>query len=184
MNDKYILPTITELKEHNAAIFYDCDGVLTDNRVLVTEEGSEAVFFNRSDGLAISQFRTLGIHQAIISTETNDVVERRAEKLHIPVIHKLDSDPTHPDKGTVLRSYAEQNGINLEHCIFIGNDLNDLPALELVGYPACPADAEEEILTFIKNRLENCESEKKGWISTKPGGYGVVRELMRELSPH
>ena len=190
MNDKYTftLPSIEDIIENHGAIFYDCDGVLTDNRVLVTEQGSEAVFFNRSDGIAISFFRENAIHQAIISTETNDVVERRAEKLKLPVIHKLDSTGT--DKGSVLSSYAEENNINLSHSIFIGNDINDLPALKLVGYPCCPADAEEEILTFIKERtesLETCEKQpgergiKGAWISTRRGGYGVVREMMREL---
>ena len=182
MNDKkpnhYHLPSINDLKNHNAAIFYDCDGVLTDNRVLVTETGVESVFFNRSDGLAISQFRNLGVHQAIISTETNPVVARRAEKLHIPVIHKLDTDPVQRDKGEVLRSYCTENNISLEYSIFIGNDINDLPALKLVGYPCCPADAEEEVKTFITERLRK---DGKAWISTRTGGCGVIRELMREL---
>ena len=172
MSYRSILPTISDI----SAIFYDCDGVLTDNRVLTDEHGVESVFFNRSDGLAIAEFRKLGIHQAIISTETNDVVERRAEKLKIPVIHKLDTQAL--DKGTVLRDYASQNNIDLQHAIFIGNDINDLPALKLVGYPCCPADAEIEVRDFIESQI----SEGHGWISTRPGGYGVVRELYRELS--
>lgn len=161
------LPTI----ENISAIFYDCDGILTDNRVLVSETGVESVFFNRSDGLAIAEFRKLGIHQAIISTETNDVVKRRAEKLKIPVVHKLDTQDL--DKGTVLKQYCVKNGVSLEKSIFIGNDINDLPALKLVGYPCCPADAEMEVRSF-------CESQN-GWISNSRGGYGVVRELMRVL---
>ncbi len=171
MSETIHLPTIEEIKSNHGAIFYDCDGVLTDNRVLTDEHGVEAVFFNRSDGLAIAEFRHLSIHQAIISTETNPVVARRAEKLQISVIHKLDT--SHIDKGTVLEKYCAENGISLQHTIFIGNDLNDLPALKLVGYPCCPADAEMEVRAF-------CESQN-GWISTKPGGYGVVRELMRVL---
>ena len=167
MSYRSILPTISDI----SAIFYDCDGVLTDNRVLVSETGVESVFFNRSDGLAIAEFRKLGIHQAIISTETNDVVERRAEKLHIPVIHKLDTQAL--DKGTALKNYASQHNISLENSIFIGNDINDLPALKLVGYPCCPADAEMEVRSY-------CES-RNGWISNSRGGYGVVRELMRVL---
>ena len=167
MSETIHLPTIEELKNNHGTIFYDCDGVLTDNRVLTDEHGVEAVFFNRSDGLAISEFRRIGIHQAIISTETNDVVERRAEKLHIPVIHKLDT--SHIDKGTVLEKYCVENGISLQHSIFIGNDLNDLPALKLVGYPCCPSDAYQPVKDIAV------------WISTKNGGYGVVRELMDAL---
>ena len=161
------LPTIEELKNNHGAIFYDFDGVMTDNRVLVNDTGSESVFCNRSDGLAIAEFRHLGIHQAIISTETNDVVERRAEKLHIPVIHKLDT--SHIDKGTVLEKYCTENGIDPSHSIFIGNDINDMPALKLVGYPCCQADAYQPVKDIAV------------WISTKNGGYGVVRELMDAL---
>ena len=161
------LPTIEELKNNHGAIFYDFDGVMTDNRVLVNDTGFESVFCNRSDGLAIAEFRHLGIHQAIISTETNDVVERRAEKLHIPVIHKLDT--SHIDKGTVLEKYCTENGIDPSHSIFIGNDINDMPALKLVGYPCCPADAYQPVKDIAV------------WISTKNGGYGVVRELMDAL---
>ena len=171
------LPTIEELKNNHGAIFYDFDGVMTDNRVLVNDTGSESVFCNRSDGLAIAEFRHLGIHQAIISTETNDVVERRAEKLHIPVIHKLDT--SHIDKGTVLEKYCVENGISLQYSIFIGNDLNDLSALKLVGYSCCPTDAEDEIIAFINSVRDKSG---RGWISSRAGGCGVVRELMRELS--
>ena len=117
--------------------------------------------------MAICEFRKLGIHQAIISTETNPVVARRAEKLKISVIHKLDSMGT--DKGQVLEKYCADNEINLQSSIFIGNDINDLPALNLVGYPCCPADAYQPIKDIAL------------WISTKNGGYGVVRELMDVL---
>lgn len=161
-NTKIILPSI-EILQNSGAIFYDCDGVLTDNRVLVSEDGKESVFFNRSDGLAISCFRQLGIHQAIVSSESNPVIARRAEKLHIPVIHKLDSKNL--DKGSVLKSYCLEYGISLESSIFIGNDINDLSALKTVGYPVCPVDAEEEIKMICV------------WISQKRGGYGVARDL-------
>lgn len=162
------LPSLEQLKNNHGAIFYDFDGVMTDNRVLVNDQGGESVFCNRSDGLAVSFFWEAGIHQAIISTETNPVVARRAEKLHIPVIHKLDSSGT--DKGSVLKAYAEKNGISLKDSLFIGNDLNDLPALTLVGYPCCPSDAYQPVKNIAV------------WISTKSGGYGVIRELYGVLS--
>ena len=68
-------------------IIYDFDGVLTDNRVLVDQNGKESVYASRGDGHGISSIRKLGIRQVIISTEKNDVVERRAEKLELEVIH-------------------------------------------------------------------------------------------------
>ena len=68
------------------AIFYDFDGVMTNNKVLLSENGNESVFVNRSDGLAVSYFKELKIKQYIVSTEKNPVVSRRAEKLKIDVM--------------------------------------------------------------------------------------------------
>lgn len=145
-------------------IFYDFDGVMTDNRVLVDETGKEAVFVNRSDGYAVSKLKEIGITQAIISTEKNPVVVRRAEKIDIPVINGVG------DKGKVIIDYAKENNIDLTKSIFIGNDLNDLPAFEVVGYKGCPKDAAQEILGVAD------------WISSCNGGYGVIRDFYSFIS--
>lgn len=145
-------------------IFYDFDGVMTDNRVLVTEDGKESVFANRGDGHGISLIKKLGIPQVIVSTEVNNVVERRAEKLKIEVIHGVS------DKGEIIRRYCSENGYDPNRCVFIGNDLNDLSAFQIVGFKGAPNDAEEEILKLVD------------WISTRNGGYGVVRDFYRFIS--
>ncbi len=146
------------------AIFYDFDGVMTDNRVLVDETGKEAVFVNRGDGYAIAKIKEFGIHQVIISTETNPVVERRAEKLYIPVVHGIE------DKGSIVKKYCSEYGFDVRNCLFVGNDLNDLPAFGIVGYKAAPADAEKEILQLAD------------WVAESKGGHGCIRELYRWLS--
>ena len=138
-------------------IFYDFDGVMTDNRVLVDEDGKEAVFVNRSDGLAVSKIKNMGISQIIVSTEKNNVVEKRAEKLGIEVIHGID------DKAEIVKKICSNRGFDLGKVIFIGNDINDLPVLSLVGHGGCPADAYED------------------WISRVKGGYGVIRDFYNHL---
>ena len=145
-------------------IVYDFDGVMTDNRVTVDQYGNESVTCNRGDGYGISQIKKLGIEQVIISTEVNPVVEMRAKKLRIPVIHGVE------DKGEVLRKYCEEKGYSLSSVLYMGNDLNDMPAMELAGYKAAPADAEQEILDIAD------------WISERNGGYGAVRDLYRYIS--
>lgn len=145
-------------------IFYDFDGVMTDNRVLVDQNGTESVFVNRSDGYAISQLKKLGINQVIVSTETNEVVKRRAEKLKIEVINGIS------DKGSVILKYCKTKGYDLKKTIFMGNDLNDITAMNVVGIKAAPADAEEEILAIAD------------WIAQKKGGEGVIRELYRVIN--
>ena len=140
--------------DHIDCIFYDFDGVMTDNRVLVSEDGKESVFANRGDGHGISLIKKMGIPQVIVSTEVNNVVERRAEKLKIEVIHGV------TDKGIIIKDYCSVKGYNL----------NDLPAFNVVGFKGAPKDAEDEILEIAD------------WISSRNGGYGVIRDFYRLIS--
>ena len=141
-------------------IFYDFDGVMTDNTVLVDENGTESVRVNRSDGLAISELKKMGFSQAILSTEKNQVVSMRANKLGIPCMQGLE------DKKSALLDYCTESGINPELCVFVGNDINDLEVMNLVGYPICPSDAHSKIISISRIVL-----------NTK-GGNGVIRELL------
>ena len=148
---------------HIDLLIYDCDGVLTDNRVIVSETGEESAVFNRGDGTGIRLLREAGIRQVIISTEVNPIVEHRARKLNIDVLHTV------KDKRQAVQEYCGQNGISLQETMFIGNDVNDLEAMKAVGACGCPKDAEPEVLAV------------SGWISEKNGGAGVIRELCREI---
>jgi YrbI family 3-deoxy-D-manno-octulosonate 8-phosphate phosphatase len=140
-------------------IVYDFDGVMTDNRVLTLQDGTEAVFANRSDGLAVNMIKDMGIKQVIISMETNPVVKARAEKIGIPCIQGIG------DKLDILKKYLAENYIDKDKVAFIGNEINDIAAMSYVGLPVAPADAYPEIKNVSKIVLK-----------TK-GGYGVVREF-------
>ena len=142
-------------------IVYDFDGVMTDNRVTVDQDGKESVTVNRSDGYGVGMIRKRGIPQIIISTEKNPVVERRAEKLSLPVIHDV------ADKAAILKGYLKEQAIDPKRVLYIGNDLNDRDAMLMCGIKCAPADAEPVIL------------ETADVIFEKKGGYGVVRELAR-----
>ena len=144
------------------AIFYDFDGVMTDNRVYLSETGLESVACCRGDGLGVSYFKKAGILQFIISTETNAVVARRAMKLDIPFYSGADNK-----KEVLMRVLASNPEIQLANVVFVGNDVNDLGCIECVGVPISPADAEIEV------------KEKCIWVTRARGGFGVVRELMR-----
>lgn len=141
-------------------IVYDFDGVMTDNRVIIFQDGTEAVIVNRSDGLGVERFRSLGIPQLILSTETNPVVKSRAAKLHLKVIASC------KDKKNVLKKYCKKMKYDLSNVVYLGNDTNDLEAMKIVGYPIAPANAHVEVKKIAK-------------IITKTmGGDGVVRELL------
>jgi len=140
-------------------IVYDFDGVMTDNRVIVFQDGTEAVVVNRADGLGVDRLRAGGIPQLILSTETNPIVKARAAKLGIEVIASCN------DKKHALMNYCEQNDYDLQKVLYVGNDLNDLEVMKIVGFPVAPADAHPEINSLAK------------LITKAKGGEGVVREL-------
>ena len=140
-------------------IVYDFDGVMTDNRVIIFQDGTEAVIVNRADGLGVDYFRGLGIPQLILSTETNPVVNARAAKLRIEVINSC------KDKKLALEDYCIQHGYNLSRVVYIGNDLNDLEVMKIVGFPIAPTDAHPKI-----KRLSKLVTKAKG-------GEGVVKEV-------
>lgn len=147
-------------------IVYDFDGVLTDNRVLLSQDGKESVFCNRSDGLTIGWLRRLNVRQIILSTEENPVVARRAQKLKIPAIHGV------ADKRSALTNYAAKHRLNLKKTVYIGNDLNDLEVMRVVGYPLAPQDAAAGIKKIARA------------VIPVKGGYGVVRELWENFLKH
>lgn len=145
------------------AVVFDCDGVLTDNRVLVSELGQEALLFTRSDGLGFQDLKANGFHCLVLSTETNAVVARRAEKLGVPCIFGV------TDKSAALRDYCTNLGCSPSEVVYVGNDRNDWPAMDIVGVTLVPADAEMQTrrrASFVLDSL---------------GGCGVVREVARLL---
>jgi len=140
-------------------IVYDFDGVMTDNRVIVFQDGTEAVIVNRADGLGVDRSRAMGIPQLILSTETNPVVKVRAAKLCLEVISSC------KNKKKALENYCAQKGYDLNRVIYVGNDLNDLEVMRIVGFPVAPADAHPKIKKIAK------------LITDAKGGEGVVKEL-------
>jgi 3-deoxy-D-manno-octulosonate 8-phosphate phosphatase (KDO 8-P phosphatase) len=143
---------------------YDFDGVMTDNKVFIDQDGREMVQVSRSDGFAVELLKKKGILQLILSKEKNPVVCRRAEKLKIDVLHGID------DKATQLKLYCKKNDISLDTVLYIGNDLNDIEVMNIVGCKLCPQDAVKE----VKNISDLV-------LSTK-GGDGCIRELYTLLA--
>jgi YrbI family 3-deoxy-D-manno-octulosonate 8-phosphate phosphatase len=141
------------------ALALDFDGVLTDNRVLVSEDGVEAVWCSRSDGLGISRLRAAGYAVAVFSTERNPVVRQRCDKLELPCRQSLS------DKPTAVSLWLDEIGVSSDECVFVGNDLNDLEAMSLVGLSAAPSDSHPAVLTAADIAL------------SRAGGRGAVAEL-------
>ncbi len=142
-------------------IICDFDGVITDNRVWVDQDGSESVAAYRSDSVRVKELRAVGIDVMILSSEVNRVVEARAKKMGVDAIHGI----ALPDKGRVMREVLEQKNIKAGNVIYIGNDLNDLPCFEVAGWAVAVADAYPEVIRAADHVL------------SKAGGHGALREL-------
>ena len=145
------------------ALVFDFDGVLTDNKVLVHEDGSESVLCNRADGLAFDVLRKLKMPTYILSTETNTVVTQRAKKLKIPVIQGASN------KLETLSKLCNEEHYDINKVLFIGNDLNDYQVMKACGCSACPSDSHPKIQEISSHVLSSA------------GGEGVARELLDEI---
>lgn len=137
----------------------DFDGVLTDNRVWVDENGHEMIAANRSDSLGLKHLRAAGVETLVLSTETNPVVSARCKKLGLPVLQAVE------DKAAALTRLLAEKGIDPRQVVFMGNDLNDTPCFPLVGCAVAPADAQTAAL------------QEADIILSRDGGHGAVREL-------
>ena len=157
--------------EHNAnllkrsfgridAIVFDFDGVLTNNLVYLVQDGKEMVSCSRADGLAFDVLRRIQKPAYIISTEKNPVVTARANKLKIPVLQGIGN------KTECLKELIDREKFDLKNILYVGNDLN---AMKVCGFTACPADSHEMIKSIATIVLK-----------TKGGG-GIVRELLETV---
>ncbi|WP_433857901.1 cytidylyltransferase domain-containing protein [Streptomyces kronopolitis] len=141
------------------AVVLDFDGTQTDDRVLIDADGREIVAVHRGDGLGVAALRRDGLKLLILSTETNPVVAARARKLRVPVLHGIDR------KDLALKQWCEEAGIAPERVLYVGNDVNDLPCFDLVGWPVAVANAHDVVRGAARA------------VTATPGGSGAVREI-------
>lgn len=144
-------------------IFTDFDGCLTDDKVILDSNNIENVVVNRKDGLAVSRLKKLGIEVLITSKEKNRVVALRGEKLGIAVMQGLD------DKVKAIGYYLKKRNLTWNQAWYIGNDVNDLGAMEKAALSFCPADAAYEARCIASVVL------------SRRGGEGVLAEIASYL---
>ncbi len=144
-------------------LFTDFDGCLTDDRVWLNQEGEEFVAANRKDGLAVKRLKNLGIQVVIASTETNKVVLARGNKMGVDVLQGL------ADKAEAIEEYLNQKNLSWNHIWYIGNDVNDLGAIERANLSLCPADAVKKVRKTVDIVLKT------------NGGRGILSEIATEL---
>ncbi|MEQ1844927.1 MAG: HAD-IIIA family hydrolase [Nitrospira sp.] len=138
----------------------DVDGVLTDAGMYYSESGDEWKKFNTRDGMGIKLLQKAGLITAIVTQERTRLVARRAEKLAIPELHQGVMD-----KLSVIRDMATRHGLSLREVAYIGDDVNDIEALQAVGFSAAPADGLPQVLKVVD------------YVCRQKGGEGAVREI-------
>jgi N-acylneuraminate cytidylyltransferase len=139
----------------------DFDGVVTDNRVWVSEDGREMVAANRGDSLIMGKLKRAGTSVIILSSEVNPVVAARARKMQVEAIHGVGLE----DKASVLENLLKERKIDPANVIYIGNDINDLPCFAIAGWAVAVADAQPEVIRAAD------------FVTLKTGGHGAVREI-------
>ncbi|MFH1051723.1 MAG: HAD-IIIA family hydrolase [bacterium] len=156
MSDNKIIEKSKKIK----LFVMDVDGTLTNGKVYYSANGEELKKFSIRDGMGIELLKLAGIDLAIITSENSNIVKARASKLNIKNLVLGTKN-----KRKSLTELAEKLSVNLDNIAFIGDDVNDISALEIVGLSACPADATEKV-------KEVCN-----YICLKEGGNGAVRDF-------
>ena len=145
----------------------DVDGVLTDAGMYYSSDGSELKKFNTHDGKGFELLRNAGIKTALITSETTEIVERRAKKLKVDY---LVQGKAHGGKLEALKDICEKEGISLSEVAYIGDDINCYEVLSAVGVAACPSSALDKVKE-VPNIIRLSRAE----------GAGVVREYIELL---
>ena len=142
----------------------DVDGTMTDGKVYYSKNGEELKCFSIRDGLGIVLLKLSGIEVAILTSENSNIVKARASKLNIDHV-VLGSK----DKGSDLLILVQKLGIEVSETAFIGDDINDLNALNEAGLSVCPNNAVDQVKQMCDIVCEN------------DGGFGAIRELSEKI---
>ena len=140
---------------------FDVDGVLTDGRIILDDDGRESKNFYSRDGLGLKILRQAGLEVALITGRESRLLEIRARDLGLTEIHQGVED-----KWAVLDKVLKKKGLSPREAAFAGDDLVDLPVLARVGLALAPADAVPEVLAAAH------------FVAPAPGGRGAARQMV------
>jgi 3-deoxy-D-manno-octulosonate 8-phosphate phosphatase (KDO 8-P phosphatase) len=141
-------------------LLMDCDGVLTDGRLELLENGDEQKTFHARDGQGIALFHRAGLTTGIISGRTSSAVERRARDLGMAYVRQEAKD-----KIEALEEILAAAGLEVDQCAYIGDDLADIPVMLRVELAVAVGDA-----VFETQHAAH-------YVTGLPGGRGAVREV-------
>ena len=142
-------------------LLFDCDGVLTDGRIVLGNNGVELKFFSTTDGIALKMWHKSGLLSGSITGRSSEALERRATELRFDELHQGIAR-----KGDILDEIMSRRGLNPEEIAYIGDDLNDLSVGTRVGLFFVPANHHPSIRPYAD------------YVLSASGGHGVIREAV------
>ena len=154
-------PTLAQLRAIKLAIF-DVDGVMTDGRIILNDRGEQSKFFDVRDGAGVTLLQNGGIMAALLTGRNSEVVNARAVELKIPPERVRQGAKV---KLPVFERLLSELKLQAHECVFMGDDLIDMPVLERAGIAACPAESYADV--------QACSH----IVSLKRGGRGAVRTV-------
>ncbi|MCF0116748.1 MAG: HAD hydrolase family protein [Bacilli bacterium] len=145
-------------------IVINVDGVLTDGSIYISEDGHDSKRFFERDCYGIRKALEHNFIIVLISRTESNVVEKFAQKLNIQ--HVLQGVN---DKKKAIEDFCRSQSSFLSEFAYIGDDVNDIPALRIVNLSACPSDASGEVRGMVK------------YVCHKEGGRGCAREFIDHI---
>ena len=146
------------------AVAMDVDGVLTDGTVWLDENGHETKAISFADIMGVSIGRRAGLRFAFVSGEGGPSLDRIAAKFGVSEVYR-----DCKDKASAVRDFAARHDLELTEVCFIGDDVNDVPAMRICGLAVAPANAQA------------AASAAASVVTSRPGGVGAVREVIDDL---
>ena len=155
---------VLELFRKITTFVFDVDGVLTEGNLIVLPDGLMARRMNIKDGYALQLAVKRGYNVVVISGGNSPEVKERLNKLGVANVWMQVND-----KKNILQDFVKENNLQQAEILFMGDDIPDYEAMNVVGLPCCPADAATEIKQISK------------YISPLPGGVGCAREVIEKV---
>jgi 3-deoxy-D-manno-octulosonate 8-phosphate phosphatase (KDO 8-P phosphatase) len=156
-----LLQRVLEKAGRIKLIGFDVDGVLTDGRIILGNNGEELKFFSAHDGTGIIKAIEKGLKVTIITSRSSKLVQRRADELGVTELYQ-----NIHDKLSVFDELRKKYNYSWDETCFVGDDIYDLPVLEKCGLPVAVANA----MPVVKKKAD--------YITTKKGGHGAAREII------
>ncbi len=156
--------SLREKLQHIKILIMDVDGVMTDGRIIINDDGRETKNFDVRDGHGIKLVQRYGIEVALLTGRQSEVVKHRANELGITEVHQKIFN-----KKEVFVEILQKNNLNANQAAFIGDDIIDIPVLKEAGFSATVADA----IDIVKKTVD--------YVTKNKGGRGAVREVCEML---